>query len=43
MKIGVLLPVYKNDSIVYLKKSIGSILGQTMLDFHIYLGVYLTT
>lgn len=39
MKIGVLLPVYKKDIIVFLKKSVGSILGQTLQDFHIYIGV----
>lgn len=38
-KIGVLLPVYKKDSIAFLKKSVGSILGQTLQDFHIYIGV----
>ena len=38
-EIGVLLPVYKNDSIVSLKKSVGSILGQTLQNFHINIGV----
>lgn len=38
-KIGVLLPVYKKDSIAFLKKSVGSILWQTLQDFHIYIGV----
>lgn len=38
-KIGVLLPVYKNDSVDYFKKSIGSILGQGLQDFHVYIGV----
>lgn len=38
-RIGVLLPVYKNDSIDFLKKSVGSILRQTIRDFHIYIGV----
>lgn len=38
-KICVLLTVYKNDSVVYLKKSVGSILGQSLQDFHIYIGV----
>jgi glycosyltransferase involved in cell wall biosynthesis len=38
-KIAVLLPVYKNDSIDFLKKSVGSILEQTIRDFHIYIGV----
>ena len=37
--IAVLLPVYKNDSIDFLKKSVGSILEQTIRDFHIYIGV----
>lgn len=39
MEIGVLLPVYKMDSIEFLKKSVGSILAQTMKDYHIYIGV----
>ena len=38
-KIGVLLPVYTKDSVVYLKKSVESILGQTCQDFHVYIGV----
>ena len=38
-KIGVLLPVYKKDCIEFLKKSVGSILGQTSQNFHIYIGV----
>ena len=38
-KIGVLLPVYKKDSLYFLKESVGSILGQTLKDFHIYIGV----
>jgi len=39
MLVAVLLPVYRNDSINYLKKSVGSILEQTMDQFHIYIGV----
>ncbi len=38
-KIGVLLPVYKNDGIEFLKKSVGSILGQTLYDYQVYIGV----
>lgn len=38
-RISVLLPVYKNDSIDFLKKSVGSILRQTIEVFHIYIGV----
>ncbi len=38
-RIGVLLPVYKNDSIEFLKKSAGSILEQTIEGFHVYIGV----
>ena len=38
-KIAVLLPVYKKDSIAFLKKSVGSIVGQTLQDFHIFIGV----
>ena len=38
-KIGVLLPVYKKDSKAFLKKSVESILSQTLKDFHIYIGV----
>ena len=38
-KIGVLLPVYLKDSIPYLSQSVESILGQTLQDFHVYIGV----
>ena len=38
-KIGVLLPVYKKDNIGFLKKSVESIVGQTLQDFHIFIGV----
>lgn len=38
-KIGVLLPVYKNDSIEYLIESVESILRQTNQEFHVYIGV----
>lgn len=38
-KIGVLLPVYKNDSVNYLAKAVESIVLQTYKDFHIYIGV----
>lgn len=38
-KIAVLLPVYKKDSIAFLKKSAGSIVGQTLQNFHIFIGV----
>ena len=37
--ISVLLPVYKNDKPDYLKKSVGSILGQSVLDYHVFIGV----
>lgn len=38
-KIGVLLPVYKKDSVVFLSKSVESIIYQTYSKFHIYIGV----
>lgn len=38
-KIGVLLPVYKNDSVNYLAKAVESIVLQTYKDLHIYIGV----
>lgn len=37
--ISVLLPVYKNDKIEYLKKSVESILQQKNCNFHIFIGV----
>lgn len=37
--ISVLLPVYKNDRIDYLKKSIGSILQQKNVSFHLFIGI----
>lgn len=37
--VSVLLPVYKNDRIDYLKKSVESILRQENVDFHIFIGV----
>ena len=37
--ISVLLPVYKNDRPEYVKKSVDSILGQTVCDFHVFIGV----
>jgi len=38
-KIAVLLPVYKKDSIVYLQKSVESILQQNSCDFRVFIGV----
>ncbi len=38
-KIGVLLPVYKNDNLEYFKLSINSILEQTYTNFIIFVGV----
>lgn len=37
--ISVLLPVYKNDRIDYLKKSICSILQQKNVSFHLFIGI----
>ena len=39
MKIGIILPVYKKDTVDYLSKAIESIVMQTYRDFHIYIGV----
>lgn len=38
-QIGVLLPVYKKDSVSFLSSSVESILCQTYRDFHIFIGV----
>lgn len=38
-KIAVILPVYKNDKVPYIKLSFDSILNQTYKDFHLYIGV----
>lgn len=38
-KIGVLLPVYKNDRVIYLKSALQSILSQSFDDYHIFIGV----
>lgn len=38
-QIGVLLPVYKKDSVSFLSSSVESILYQTYRDFHIFIGV----
>ena len=38
-KIAVILPVYKNDKVETLNKSVESIIMQTYKDFHIYVGV----
>ena len=38
-KIGVLLPVYKNDNVDFLAKSVESVILQSYKDFHIYIGV----
>lgn len=37
--VGVLLPVYKNDSVYLLKKSVESIIHQSYTAIHIYIGV----
>ncbi len=37
--IGVLLPVYKNDRVDFLRESIESILSQTNKNFHVFIGV----
>ena len=37
--VAVLLPVYKNDNVCFLAKSVESIVLQTYKDFHIYIGV----
>ena len=37
--IAVILPVYKNDKVAYLKESVESILKQTYEDFFLYIGV----
>lgn len=38
-KIAVILPVYKKDKVVYLNKSVESILYQTYKDIHLFIGV----
>lgn len=38
-KIGVLLPVYRNDSPEFLKLSAESVLNQTLNDLHLFIGV----
>lgn len=38
-KVAVILPVYKNDKVPYIKLSVDSILNQTYKKFHIYIGV----
>lgn len=38
-QIGVLLPVYKKDSVSFLSSAVESILYQTYRDFHIFIGV----
>lgn len=38
-RIAVILPVYKNDKIPYIKLSVNSILNQTYKDVHLYIGV----
>lgn len=38
-KIAVILPVYKNDKVDYVKLSFDSILNQTYQNFHLYIGV----
>ncbi len=37
--IAVILPVYRKDNVEYLDKSVGSILNQTHIDLHLYIGV----
>ena len=38
-KIAVILPVYKNDKVQYIKLSFDSILNQTYKDIHLFIGV----
>lgn len=38
-RIAVILPVYKNDRVPYIKLSVDSILTQTYKDIHLYIGV----
>lgn len=38
-KVAVILPVYKNDNVPYVKLSFDSILYQTYKDIHLYIGV----
>ena len=38
-KVAVILPVYKNDKVPYIKLSFNSILKQTYSDIHLYVGV----
>ncbi len=38
-EIAVILPVYKNDKVPYVKQSFDSILNQTYKDIHLYIGV----
>ena len=37
--IAVILPVYKNDKVPYIKLSFDSILNQTYKDLHLFIGV----
>ena len=37
--IGVILPVYKNDKVEYLSKSVESVLYQTYQDIHLFIGI----
>lgn len=38
-EVAVILPVYKNDKVPYVKLSLDSILGQTYKSLHLYIGV----
>lgn len=38
-KVAVILPVYKNDKVPYIKLSFDSILNQTYGNIHLYVGV----
>ena len=38
-KVGVLLPLYKNDNPLFFKEAVGSILGQSYLNIKIFIGV----
>ena len=38
-KVGVILPVYKNDKVDYLSKAVESVLYQTYREFHLYVGI----
>ena len=39
MKLAVIIPIYKNDNLIFIQKSIKSILAQTFKDFILYIAV----